>query len=249
MAEMTNEYDNRCPELPSFLKIYHMLGLLCGIMIWCIMIIIWLYDDPHMRIWWWCHIARTISLQKIYGLHGLKHHMVEISGDGDDEQRKTGLLSLWMPDGWVLQLLTSPFCQICIWWLILSLRTQKLKIDWYGFNHVSTSKPVQCSQYIYKDMLFLFHISSIYDIWTSQVPTPLDCDFPPYYAKVLFSQQCHLLHKSCIPCNQTLSSTHFHISGATAISLVISLFVLPDLIQLFRTVDYITLCETIQGQS
>ena len=102
--------------------------------------------------------------------------------------------------------------------------------------------------YLYWDMLFLFHIWSIYDIWTTQVPTPLDCDFPPYYAKVLFPQQCHLLHKSCIPCNQTLSSTHFHISGATAVSLVISLLVLPDLIQLFRTVNYITLCETIQGQ-
>ena len=58
----------------------------------------------------------------------------------------------------------------------------------------------------------------------------------------------HLLQKSYIPCNQTLSSTHFHISGATAVSLVISLFVLPDLILLFRTVNYITLCETIQGQ-
>ena len=43
-------------------------------------------------------IVGVISFQKIFGLYGLKHHIVEISGDvtdaGRDEQQvKIGLLS------------------------------------------------------------------------------------------------------------------------------------------------------------
>ena len=48
-----------------------------------------IYDDHHMIIWWWWHIARIISSHKIYGLYGLKHHIVEIRGDvtmRDDER-------------------------------------------------------------------------------------------------------------------------------------------------------------------
>ena len=39
---------------------------------------VWWYDDHHMSIWWWCHLAGIISLQKIFGLYGLKPHIVEI---------------------------------------------------------------------------------------------------------------------------------------------------------------------------
>ena len=42
-----------------------------------------------MRIWWWWHAARIISLQKIYGLYGLKPHIVEISGDVTDPDGRT----------------------------------------------------------------------------------------------------------------------------------------------------------------
>ena len=55
-----------------------------------------------MRIWWWRHAARIISLQKIYGLDGLEPHIVEISGDvtdagqTNDKQGKIELLSQWM---------------------------------------------------------------------------------------------------------------------------------------------------------
>ena len=51
-----------------------------------------------------------ISFKKIYGLYGLEHHTVEISGDvtdagrtndddDDDKQGKIMLLSLWMLEG------------------------------------------------------------------------------------------------------------------------------------------------------
>ena len=52
----------------------------------------------------------------MYGLYGLKHHTVEISGDvtdagrtnergtTNDEQGKIGLLSLWMLEDWVSQI-------------------------------------------------------------------------------------------------------------------------------------------------
>ena len=57
----------------------------------------------HMRIWWHWHVARIISSQKIYGLYGLKHQIVEISGDVTDAGRtnnkqtvKIELLSQWM---------------------------------------------------------------------------------------------------------------------------------------------------------
>ena len=58
------------------------------------------YDDMRIIIWvwWWCHLARIISLQKIFGLHGHKPHIVEKSGDVTDagqptEQGKIELLS------------------------------------------------------------------------------------------------------------------------------------------------------------
>ena len=52
-------------------------------------------------------IVGVISFKKIYGLYGLKHHIVEICGDvtdagrttNDDEQGKIVLLSQWMLDG------------------------------------------------------------------------------------------------------------------------------------------------------
>ena len=43
----------------------------------------------HMRIWWHWHVARIISSQKIYGLNGLKHQIVEISGDVTDAGQTT----------------------------------------------------------------------------------------------------------------------------------------------------------------
>ena len=54
-----------------------------------------LYDDTDML---------PGSSQKIYGLFGLKHHIVEIIGDVTDkrQQGKIELLSQWMLDGWVL---------------------------------------------------------------------------------------------------------------------------------------------------
>ena len=50
-------------------------------------------------------VVGVISFQKIFGLDGLKHHIVEIGGDvtdagrTDDKQGKIGLLSQWMLDG------------------------------------------------------------------------------------------------------------------------------------------------------
>ena len=47
----------------------------------------------------------SFCFQKIHGLYGLEHHIVEISGDvtdagrTDDEQGKIELLSQWMLDG------------------------------------------------------------------------------------------------------------------------------------------------------
>ena len=84
-----------------------------------------------MRIWWWWHAARIISLQKIYGLDGLEPHIVEISGDvtdagqTNDEQGKIGLLSQWTPGRLSLAVVMSgPFrtlamsltsCYLNIW--------------------------------------------------------------------------------------------------------------------------------------
>ena len=57
-----------------------------------------------MRIWWWWHVARIISLQRIYGLYGLQPHIVEISGDVTDagqtntrtrEDRATQPMNCW----------------------------------------------------------------------------------------------------------------------------------------------------------
>ena len=39
------------------------------------MIIVWQYDDHHIRIWWHWYGTRTISSRKIYGLYGLKYHI------------------------------------------------------------------------------------------------------------------------------------------------------------------------------
>ena len=61
------------------------------------------------------HVARIISSQKIYGLYGLKHHIVEIRGDvtmrdgrrttnDDNKQVKIELLSRWK--------LEAEFCNI-----------------------------------------------------------------------------------------------------------------------------------------
>ena len=53
-------------------------------------------------IWWHWHVARIISSQKIYGLHGLKHHIVEMRGGVTDAGQQTTertvkieLLSQW----------------------------------------------------------------------------------------------------------------------------------------------------------
>ena len=68
-----------------------------------------------MRIWWQWHGARIISSQKMYGLGSPKHHKVEVRRGVTDtgwresiEQRKIGLLSLWMLEGWFLQFETLP---------------------------------------------------------------------------------------------------------------------------------------------
>ena len=82
---------------------------------------LWWYEDHHMIIIWWSgrwHVARIISSQKIYGLYGLKHHIVERRGDVTDEQLNEkrgkgyeGLLSQWMLGGWVLQWnIVHPVC-------------------------------------------------------------------------------------------------------------------------------------------
>ena len=89
-----------------------MLSLLCCMMIW-------LYDDYNMTIWWsymrilwgW-HSARIIFSQKIYGLYGPIHHIVEMwrcheCRTTNDEQGKIVLLSLWMLEGWVSQQLST----------------------------------------------------------------------------------------------------------------------------------------------
>ena len=58
-------------------------------------------EGIQLRIWNW-HVARIISSQKIYGLYGLKHQIVEISGDVTDagqttteQTLKIELLSQW----------------------------------------------------------------------------------------------------------------------------------------------------------
>ena len=54
-------------------------------------------------------IVGVISFQKIFGLYGLKHHIVEISrgvtdaGRMDNQQVKIGLLSFWSGKRWVSQ--------------------------------------------------------------------------------------------------------------------------------------------------
>ena len=55
---------------------------------------VWVMGEWPVSQW----IVGVISFQKIFGLYGLKHHIVEISGDvtdaGRDEQQvKIGLLS------------------------------------------------------------------------------------------------------------------------------------------------------------
>ena len=39
--------------------------------------------------WWHWHVARIISSQKIYGLYGLKHHIVEMRGGVTDAGQPT----------------------------------------------------------------------------------------------------------------------------------------------------------------
>ena len=72
-----------------------------------------------MRIWWWWHVARIISLQKIFGLYGLKPHIVEISGDVTDAGRTTTQTredSATQPmDCWRLSLANSPLLSK-LWW-------------------------------------------------------------------------------------------------------------------------------------
>ena len=65
-------------------------------------------EDIQLRIWHW-HVARTISSQKIFGLYGVKHHIVEISGNVTDAGRRRQTNSedrATQPieaGGWVLQ--------------------------------------------------------------------------------------------------------------------------------------------------
>ena len=83
------------------------------IWVWCFM----LYDNiwssyDHMMIimiiWWHWHIARIMSSQKIYGLCGLKHHIVDIRDNVTrrDEQRTREDSATQPMDagGWVSQL-------------------------------------------------------------------------------------------------------------------------------------------------
>ena len=87
--------------------------MLCAVSLYeNMMILIWQYDDHHMTILWWWHVARIMTLQKIHGLYGLKHHIVAISGDhgyGTNERRtredRATQLSfgVWMLEGWVSQ--------------------------------------------------------------------------------------------------------------------------------------------------
>ena len=46
-------------------------------------------DWRYMRIWSHWHVARIISSQKIYGLYGLKHHIVEMRGGVTDAGQTT----------------------------------------------------------------------------------------------------------------------------------------------------------------
>ena len=64
-------------------------------------------------------VVGVMSFQKMYGLYGLKHHIVDISGDVTDAGRTNKrrctsleLLSLWFVKHWVLQLFT---CEP--WWI------------------------------------------------------------------------------------------------------------------------------------
>ena len=46
-------------------------------------------STQQQKICWHWHVARIISLQKIYGLYARKHHLVEMRGDVTDAWRRT----------------------------------------------------------------------------------------------------------------------------------------------------------------
>ena len=54
-------------------------------------------STQQQNICWHWHVARIISSQKIYGLYGLKHHIVEVRGDVTmrDGRRTTTTTNKW----------------------------------------------------------------------------------------------------------------------------------------------------------
>ena len=58
-------------------------------------------STQQQKICWHWHVARIISSQKIYGLYGLKHHIVEMrggvtdAGQPNEQTLKIELLSQW----------------------------------------------------------------------------------------------------------------------------------------------------------
>ena len=84
------------------------------------MIILWSYYDHHMIIWWHWHIARIMSSHKIYGLCGLKHHIVEIrdhvtrrDGTNNKQTREDRATQPMDAGGWVSQFMATKFYLKC----------------------------------------------------------------------------------------------------------------------------------------
>ena len=60
-------------------------------------------STQQQKICWHWHVARIISLQKIYGLYARKHHIVEMRGDVTDAGRTTEQLKIELLSQWKLE--------------------------------------------------------------------------------------------------------------------------------------------------
>ena len=117
----------------------------------------------------------------MYGLYGLKHHIVEISGDVTDagrtnEQGKIMLLSLWMlegrvsqykasfsvsPDPWGAYKYTSYIIQPtlhCVHCVLLIPSIMKHTYDAHTDVYISAVQCATKSKYITFSLYFLIHL-------------------------------------------------------------------------------------------
>ena len=116
-------------------------------------------------------IVDDISYQKMYGVYGLTHHIVEISGDVTDagrmDKREDGI-SFWSVKHWVSQYCFCLQQPLCLFFLMIMLQLQPFVINESGCAFLSWSilLPRQFVCHSFYNLLLPLTIYFPRSIWT-----------------------------------------------------------------------------------